>query len=388
MNSSFIPRASIERQTFLEFGVARLWRLCEAVGMGREQASPIIETFRSLSRSWGHWTIGQQPRWNPSILSDDHAPFEFSTASSKGGPEVQIYIEALGDPPSLASNLASGLSILREIARDHGLPLDRWRAMSDLFLPDAPQGLFTLLFGVTWRPGSPLRFKLYLNPQVRGPDAVASLMQEAMARLGLADAWAAASAPCAGRGTGLDELMYLCLDLTAEQHGRAKVYRRHYQATVEELDALASVAADYEEGEAVRFYGAVADHVGPFLAKPVITSLTFREGDTAIPGSVTLEFPLSSYVKNDAEANQRVLQAFRSYDLDPARYEAAIRAVAVRPLDRGNGIHAHITHRRVDDAPRLTVYYATEAYPVDVGIAWPTAPPRSSSDTVDSRTAP
>jgi hypothetical protein len=159
--------------------------------------------------------------------------------------------------------------------------------------------------------------------------------------------------------------MYLCLDLSTDPLARVKVYRRHYQATVAQIGALAGLAGDYLPGDAERFYGAVASHPGPFLAKPPTTSLTFREGDGERPCSVTMEFPFSSYVGDDRAASERIERCFTAYGLDPSRYRKAIEAIATRPLDQGNGIHAHLTHRRVDGAPRLTVYFATEAYPVE-----------------------
>lgn len=118
-------------------------------------------------------------------------------------------------------------------------------------------------------------------------------------------------------------------------------------------------------GEAERFYGAVAEQSGPFMSKPPITSLTFREGDGERPCSMTLEFPISSYVRDDRAASERIKRCFSAYGLDPSGYERAVDAIATRPLEQGSGIHAHITFRRVEGAPRLGVYFATEAYPVE-----------------------
>ena len=377
MLPSYLSREEIQEQTFAEFGSERLTRLCHAVGV--DDAGPWVRAFQRLSRPWGDWRIGAEPRWYPSILSDDHAPFEFSTAFSAAATELQLYFEAQGgEPPTLMSNMETSVGLLEAIARENALSLERWNSVKDLFLPPSPVGLFTLLFGATWAPSKPIRYKLYLNPQILGPDATAELMREAMGRLGFADAWAAACEPRAGRSPKLDELMYLCLDLSADRAARVKVYRRHYQATVLQLDAIASAGQDYLPGEALRFYSLLAEQPGPFLAKPPITSLTFREGD-ARASSVTLDFPLSSYVPSDQVASDRIRRCFRAYGLDPSRYEEALRAVATRPLDRGNGIHAHVTLRRVDEGPRLTTYFATEAYPLET-LLWapaPEAPPNS-----------
>jgi DMATS type aromatic prenyltransferase len=372
MGANLISREAVRDHTFSSFAADRLGRLCRATGMESDQPR-ILEAFDRFSRPWSRWRIGERPRWYPSVLSDDHAPFELSAGFAAGETEIQCYWEAQGEPPSLLSNMSTGLSILEGLACDHGLSLARWRAVADLFVPEQPSGLFTILFGATWRAGRPPRFKIYLNPYVRGSREMPALMGEAMARLGFARAWAVECEQRAQRGPKLDELAYLCLDLSSGPEARVKVYRRHYRATVAELGALASIARDYQPGDAERFYGVVAAHPGPFTAKPPITSLTFREGDEERMGSVTLEFPISSYVDDDATASARIERCFLAHGLAPVRYRRAVEAIATRPLDRGNGIHAHITHRRMNGATRLSVYFATEAYPVEV-LTWPSGP--------------
>jgi DMATS type aromatic prenyltransferase len=363
---------TIEDETFLKFGTDRLTRLCRAVGMHDEEPH-IVEEFARLSRPWNRWVIGARPRWYPSILSDDHAPFELSAAFSPEDTEIQCYWEAQGEEPSLEANMKTGLEVLQELAERHHLPLTRWGAIRDLFLPEKPCGLFTLLFGVTWGRGRPPRFKIYVNPYVRGSRTMPALMKEAMTRLGFERAWAADCEQRGRRGPKLDELMYLCLDMSTDPEARVKVYRRHYQITAAQIGTLASIAGDYLPGDAERFYGVMAERPGPYLAKPPISSLTFRARDGERPCSVTLEFPISSYVDDDRAACERIERCFSAYGLDPSRYRRALHAVASRPLDQGNGIHAHVTHRRVDGAPRLTVYFATEAYPVEA-IQWAAQP--------------
>jgi DMATS type aromatic prenyltransferase len=368
MQSNFVSRHEIQAETFLSFGGERLRRLCRAVGM-RDDEPRVLDDFAWLSRPWNQWKIGKRPRWYPSILSDDHAPFELSAAFAQKETEVQCYWEAQGEAPSMVSNMRTGAALLDQIAARYDLPLARWEAIKDLFLPEVPQGLFTLLFGVTWRRGRAPKFKVYLNPLVRGWDAAPELMREAMTRLGFERAWAADLERRRGRDPSTDELMYLCLDLSQSPEARVKVYRRHYHATVADIASLAGVAKDYRPGDAEKFYGLVGGGHGPFTSKPPITSLTFVQGDDERPGAATLDFPISSYARNDQVASERITRCFAEHGIDPARYWRAVDAIATRPLDRGNGIHAHITRRWVDGAPRLGVYFATEAYPVEMS-AW------------------
>jgi DMATS type aromatic prenyltransferase len=377
MNSQSHQREIIAQRTFLEHGERHIDTLCQGLGLP-ERARSMREVFRSLSHPWGGWQIRKQPRWYPSILSDDHAPYELSVTFCGTTPNTQLYLEAQdleaqGAPPSLRSNMKAGLALLDEISNRHDVSLDRLHAIQDLFLPEDPQGLFTILFGITWREAAPPRFKVYLNPQVRGAAASYELLQTAMDRLDFGHAWSAVRAHTSSADPALDEPMYLCLDLTSHAHARVKVYRRHYQATAHQVDEIAQVAASYHVGDAIEFFGVLSEHEGAFLSKPVITSLVFTEAVADRPSSVTLAFPLSSYVENDRVASERIVRCLGSYGLDPAPYRKMIARFAERPLEAANGIHAHASLKRQGDAPCVTVYLATEAYEVE-RLQWPSKP--------------
>lgn len=57
MKSNHISRETIENETFLSFGTARLRSLCRAVGMADEEPR-IVEAFEGFSRPWNRWRIG------------------------------------------------------------------------------------------------------------------------------------------------------------------------------------------------------------------------------------------------------------------------------------------------------------------------------------------
>src|SRR4051794_25038811 len=136
MIPNHLSREQIQAQTFTEFGSDRLTRLAHAVGV--DDAEPLLRSFRRMARPWGDWPIGTHPRWYPSILSDDHAPFELSAAFSPKETELRYYFEAQGDPPTLASNMATSLARLDELSREQPVALQRWEAVKDLFITDAP----------------------------------------------------------------------------------------------------------------------------------------------------------------------------------------------------------------------------------------------------------
>lgn len=354
-------RRTIAQRTLLDHGLHRLNGICHGLGLP-ERAASMCEVFRSLSSPWGEWPIGLRPRWYPSILSDDHAPYEISVAFHGGTPNTQFYLESQGESPSLVSNMQAGLALLSDIHERYDVSLDRLQAIRDLFLPDDPQGMFTILFGVTWFEGRPPCFKIYLNPQVRGAAASAALLEQAMQRLGFARAWSAVQAHSPARDPSLELPMYLCLDLTSLPEARVKIYRRHYRADGRQLDELARIAASHRSGDASDFYRILSNDAESFLSKPLISSFTFTAANPDWPTSVTFGFPMSSYVENDQVASERIVRLMRSHDLDAERYTKAIASFTERPLDAGNGMHAYVSFKRLNGAPCVTVYLATEAY--------------------------
>jgi hypothetical protein len=93
--------------------------------------------------------------------------------------------------------------------------------------------------------------------------------------------------------------------------------------------------------------------------------MTFTATSLSGPSSVTLEFPIGSYVGSDEVARQRIAGCMTRFGLSPQPYEAAVQAFATRPLAQRAGMHAHVTLRRQANRPRLAVYLASEAYVSD-----------------------
>ncbi len=187
-----------------------------------------------------------------------------------------------------------------------------------------------------------------------------------MARLGFSRSWSAVRETLAAGAARHDEVAILCLDLAASATARVKLYIRHHGAAVRDIDAFARVAADYRASDVATFFRWLAPGTGPFLRRPALTELSFVERDAAQPDSVTLEFPIGSYVGHDGEARERVERCLRAFELPTEAYVTALRAFSSRPLDWRRGIHEHVTLRRVPVKgrlePRVALYFATEAY--------------------------
>jgi DMATS type aromatic prenyltransferase len=361
VKNSHVTREEISRRTLAEFGGERLRALCEVAGA---PARDVCQLFSRMIMPWGGHRIGKVPSYRSNI-ADDEAPFEFSMAFSGGVPEVQFYVEALGEPPDLLSNMPAGRALLNAIARELSAPLQRLKVIEDLFFPTQPRGTFTSWTGVSCASDRQPRLKVYLNPQVSGRGAALGVTAEAMRRLGLDVPWAKVHDALVSSGERFDEVSILSLDLSDAEDARAKVYVRHHGARVRDLQAFASTAAEHYPEDIRAFYAALADGEGPFLRKPPITEMTFTTACRSGPSSVTLEFPISSYVRSDDVARQRIADCMTRFGLSPQPYEAAVQAFTTRPLAQRAGMHAHVTLRRQANHPRLAVYLASEAYVSD-----------------------
>jgi hypothetical protein len=350
----------VARKTLAEFGVERLAALCEAVEPDADFEC-FIETFRRLVEPWASHGIADRPRYS-SHIADDEVPYEFGAAFSAAAPEVQAYVDPHAEPPSLRANMNACRALLGTIAGELGVPLDRMHRVAHIFLPDAPCGRFALWIGLSWSRGHPLRLKAYLNPQVRGQNQAFGVMAETMRHLDFKRAWSRVHEALAARGDRRDELAIVSLDLSSAKSARVKVYIRRHHATVDDLDRLSKLALDHRPGDAAVFYGALARSPGPFVKRPAITELAFVDPNSDRPSSSTLEFPIGSYVESDEEARRRVGHCLAAFDLPSTAYDRAVHGFATRPLDLRTGLHAHVTFRRIANAPRIAVYFASEAY--------------------------
>lgn len=350
---------AIEERTFVDFGTERLVALCGSFGAGSE-ARGFLRAFELLVHPWGQRRIGKSPAFR-SEVADDGAPFEFSIALSSGHPELQVYVDPQADPPAAASNLKAARARLEVVARELRAPLDRLHQLEDLFLPAEPGPPFGLWLGASWAAGREVRLKIYLNPHVRGRERGGHLVSEAMRRLGFERAWSDAK-EMLSLNDGRDEVGIISLDLSRSSADRIKLYVRHYGATSDSIGRVARLTGEHSPSDVAAFYGALAGNTGPFTRKPAATVFAFADPASGRPCSAALEFPIGAYVETDEVARQRIGICLSAFGHSPEPYEAAIRAFATRPLDARAGIHAHVTLRRVAGAPRIAVYFASEAY--------------------------
>jgi DMATS type aromatic prenyltransferase len=299
----------------------------------------------------------------PSGVADDNTPFEFSTAYAAGEPvTVRVLVEPTAAEPSAQGNLDAALDVVDALARRYRLPLTRFQAIRDLFLPADPQGEFALWFSLVFRRGAPPDVKVYFNPEVRGQAEAPLLVQEGLARMGFGAGHSTVVEHARRREAGADRYSFFAIDLADSTRARVKVYVSHQDATSADVEAAAGAAYGVRPESLHDFCRLTGGRTGPFTGRPLVSSYTFMTGDGERPRGYSLYVPVRSYVNDDAEARERVLAVFDQYRVDPQPFEDSLARIARRPLDQGVGLIAHVSLRMGAPRPGVTVYLSSEAY--------------------------
>jgi pyrroloquinoline quinone (PQQ) biosynthesis protein C len=288
-------------------------------------------------------------------------------------------VEPLGDPPSLASNRATALELLRRLQREYDLDFERLSAVGDLFLPSEPHGLFALWVAAGLSAAERPQFKVYLNPAARGAGHTTSSVEECLTRLGFARGWDAIARTLARRGPMADQLVYVSLDLTPGAEARVKIYARHEGATIEDLERAAAGATATRPAETRRFVETMVPSLRRFEGRAPFTCWSFVTGSD-YPAAATTHLPVNGYAPNDATIRDRFCELLGRFEMDASLYQRALSAFAERPLEDGAGLHAYVSFRREPGGPRTTVYLPLEIFARGV-VAGPTAKP----DPIDAR---
>ena len=346
--------------TFADRGARLARRFCEALEFGGREAQ-MLSLVEDAFETWGDRRVGQRPVY-PSNIGDDHSPFEFSVAFGAGPPEVRLLWESQGDKPDARSNLVAARVLTDRLAQRWRLGLDRLRAVEDLYLPTDPAGGFALWHAACfWRDRDPA-FKVYLNPNARGPEVAGAVVRETLARLGFRDAWSAILASSGRRGRDLDSLAYVSLDLDNGPKARLKIYYRHHHATADDIEAVLANQRDHRAGDARAFCVAMAGNDGPYRDKPVQTCASLLGEHPDGPTRFTAYFPVASYAPSDATVCERVRAWMRTSGLPVEQYDAVVTKVAHRALTEGSGFQSYVSLRREAAGVRSTVYFSPELY--------------------------
>ena len=343
-----------------DFSGQQLQALLHSVQLG-ESANKSIELLSETLGPGGFRPMSKSPAW-PSGVADDHTPFEFSTAYAAGEPvTVRVLVEPTAAEPSARANLDAALDVLDGLARRYKLPLTRFDAIRDLFLPAEPEGEFSLWFSLVFRRDAPPGVKVYFNPEVCGQDEAPLLVEEGLARMGFGAGHSTVVEHARRREPGMDRYSFFAIDLTDSSRARVKIYVSHRDATADDVEVAAKAAYGVRP-ESLQDFVMLTGGTGPFTGRPLVSSYTFMTGDGERPRGYSLYVPVRSYVNDDVEARERVLAVLDKYHVDPQPFEDSLARVARRPLADGVGLIAHVSLRMGAPRPGVTVYLSSEAY--------------------------
>ena len=80
-------------QTFAAHACTRLDALCAAASFSCDERARACSQLSEILEPWGRDLVGVRPR-QPSDISDDGFPLEFSLTLTRGEPEVRVLFEA------------------------------------------------------------------------------------------------------------------------------------------------------------------------------------------------------------------------------------------------------------------------------------------------------
>lgn len=345
--------------TLFERGADKLIALLAALDM-RERSVEALDLLADLLGPRGQADASAAPAW-PSDVCDDHTPFEFSVSMTRGGADLRILAEALDETPTLTAATAAGEQATARLATRLGLPLERLHEVQALFESTTPQGLFSRWHAVELHGDEPPHVKIYLNPLVHGRERAAATIEATLRRLGFSDTSLDAISAVTARGHE-DELKYFSLDLSSGDAARVKVYVRHHGVSGVELESALRHTRRYSAGRAAAFCRTMSSGAERFAGRPVFSCLAWSADDPC--PSATIYFPIASYVRDDAEANERTLRYLREIGIGTSTYDKAIAAFASRPLSAGVGMLSYVSTKIEQGTDRVTVYLSPEVYQV------------------------
>jgi hypothetical protein len=340
--------------TYHEIARNRLDRLWSAL-YGEPCPASAYARLDAMVLPWGLSAIPIRPLW-PSDIGDDHSPYEFSIAFEPSKPPALRFLcEAQGSSATLRHTRDAAVDLTRRLA---GVDLSRFERVREIFLPEVTSARFAL-WHATALSGRASEVKAYFNPQILGKERSFDLIQRALRELGFENAWPSLLHAVQRHTVEDDEIRYFSLDLTGGKRARVKVYLYQRGVDADHLERMAVGCDGYTPGEITKFCQSITETAGPYTAFPICTYLSFVEG-IAIPTELTIQIPIRFYANNDLIARDRISRYMESRGISPALYEAALSALAPRPLDQGPGLNTYVSLRA--GKARLTVYVATELF--------------------------
>jgi DMATS type aromatic prenyltransferase len=353
------PKAS-----YTDFIIDKWSKVCTAI---RGIAGDVPGVQRVLSEHlapWGDRQIGETADY-PSFVSADGFPAELSVSWRDGEPEVRVLFEPLAEEATPLAVQEAGRALTRSLAERPGVSVDRYLLLEDLFVVDEPRANRPgVWLSLAWRPGCEPRYKVYLNPQARGAEHAWDVVEEAMGRLGLGEAWRSVALARDRLVQAGHELEFFALDLSDDARARVKVYFRHHDATIADVNDVASFARQHDPVRTALACQTVYGVAGGVLTNEPMTCLTFRQGAPRAE-EANVYFRLTRNARSDADARERISTVLSREGVDPSQYRTMVDRLAPRPPDRMRGLHELVSYRTHAGRPAdVGVYFR---FPVHQG---------------------
>ncbi|GAA2714431.1 tryptophan dimethylallyltransferase family protein [Micromonospora olivasterospora] len=309
--------------------------------------------FDEVSGVLGDWAdrpIGAGAR-QTSFVGNDGSPVEFSFTFSPDGVRTRVLFEP-GGAAATRSELERHLALL---AARLGDGTRRLEAVADLFLgPAADPSPFLLLHALeAGHATAPPLHKVYLNPAASGRPPLA-VVREAMGRLGLGPAWERVEEHLGADRLGSPsyEPALVALDLVDRPVARVKVYLRHSQAGIDDIELVSRLGAGHRGGRYAELLGTLNPAPLAQWVKAPMTCLAFAADGTAL--TTTLYCPLDPNLPNDAVAGKRVTELLTRLGIGVEAFRS-VAAAASGALPAASNRLSWIGFKEIG-RPLVTVY--------------------------------
>jgi hypothetical protein len=312
--------------------------------------------FYDLCILCNYRNVDVPPRW--SGVGDDCTPFEYSIVLGTSKPDMRLIIEAQDDPASPVSYWNAGMKLNEWLLRKWNVDLQKVHRISDLFVPTDSSAYVAMGHGIEFTSEGPPHFKIYLNPLAQGTENSQKVVFEALSRLGFSELFETLSNLRGPR----DLFSHISMDLSSSSDPRIKVYIRHWDASLDELEARCAVAIDSVPGDWSLFCNKMTGGQASLSARSFYTVYHLKSNRLDRPVRSVLILPVFPYAANDNIAYKRIRSLLEYFGIPHTTYSSCVKALLNGLSKEQQGLHSYISIQHEVGKPRITVYFSPRLY--------------------------